>query len=332
MSHGDAVEDIPEGFECLAFTDECKNAAIASKSSSIMGIQFHPEVSHTTCGTQIFKNFIKICNISQKSWQMSQEIEKIVKDLRETIKEPIIMAVSGGVDSTVAATLIEQAVPDLLHCVFVNNGVLRLNEAEEVSEIYKKLFKHFEYIDASEDFLGKLKGVTDPEQKRKIIGRTFIEIFEQFSESLKKKGIQAKFLGQGTIYPDRIESSQPSGNSQVIKSHHNVGGLPEKMNLKLVEPLKEFYKDEVREIGELLGISPSLVHRQPFPGPGLAIRCLGEVTLPRLTSLRKADKIFLEELQKEAKTWKESFQSFAVLLPVKTVGVMGNLYSCVLTF
>lgn len=324
MSHGDSIVKSPPNFSKLASTSDCEFAAISSNDKKIYGIQFHPEVTHTEIGTQIFKNFINICDIKQDSWNLATEIKKIVKDIRENVKEPIIMAVSGGVDSTVAATMIEHAVPDLLHCIFVNNGVLRMGEAEEVCEIYKKLFKNFEYVDASEKFLTGLSGVTDPEQKRKIIGKTFIEIFDDFSKKLRNYGVNVKYLGQGTIYPDRIESSQSSTNSQVIKSHHNVGGLPDNMMLTLVEPLKDFYKDEVRAIGRILGISNKLIDRQPFPGPGLAIRCLGEVTEPRLAALRKADKIFLEELQKDDKVWRECFQAFAVILPVKTVGVMGD--------
>lgn len=322
MSHGDRVEELPPGFESLAGTETCKYAVMIHKEKKIYSVQFHPEVTHTPNGMSIFENFLNYCSITQK-WDLESKPEEIIKYLKETIDKPVLMAVSGGVDSTVAATLIARAVPDLLYCVFVNSGLLRYKEAEEVQTVFTKLFKHFEYIDASDLFIQKLQGVTDPEQKRKIIGNTFIEVFEKQTEKLKGKGWDFKYLGQGTIYPDRIESSQPSKTSRVIKTHHNVGGLPERMKLQLVEPLKEFYKDEVRELGKKLDIDQVLLDRKPFPGPGLGIRVLGEITRERLEVLKKADHIFTEELRKIT-AWKDLWQAFAVLLPVKTVGVMGD--------
>ena len=324
MSHGDSITELPKDFYSLASTKNCKYAAISSLDKKIYGVQFHPEVKHTNIGDELFNNFISICGVKKGKWNLKNRVKEIVEEIKTNIKDPVIMAVSGGVDSTVAATLIENAVPELLHCVFVNNGLLRFEEEKQVVEVYEKLFKHFTYIDASDLFLNNLKDVSDPETKRKIIGKTFIEIFDNFSKDLEKKGIKAKHLGQGTIYPDVIESSISSENSEVIKSHHNVGGLPEEMNLSLIEPLKDFYKDEVREIGNILEISSELIQRKPFPGPGLGIRCIGTITKPRLDALKKADLIFLKKLKSNKKVWESIFQAFVVLLPVKTVGVMGD--------
>ena len=270
----------------------------------------------------LFDNFAKICNIKQL-WEPENEIDNIILHIQKNVDAPVLMAVSGGVDSTVAAFLLEKAVPELLHCIFVNNGLLRQNEAEIVVQTFTKLYKNLYNTDASELFLERLHNITDPEQKRKIIGRTFIEVFEKKTHELKEKGILFRFLGQGTIYPDRIESAEPSKSAKVIKTHHNVGGLPEKMNLTLIEPLKDFYKYEVRRIGMQLGIDPLFIKRQPFPGPGLAIRCLGEVSKERLAILRKADSLLIEEMMK-TKFWDRLWQVFVVLLPVKTVGVMGD--------
>ena len=323
MSHGDRVEELPAGFESLAETETCKYAVMVNEEKKIYSVQFHPEVTHTPNGMSIFDNFVNYCSITQK-WDLESKPEEIIKELKGTIEKPVLMAVSGGVDSTVAATLIAKAVPDLLYCIFVNTGLLRYGEADEVQQKFSTLFKHFEYVDSTELFMEKLKGVTDPEKKRKIIGNTFIEVFEQETVKLKEQGWDFKYLGQGTIYPDRIESSQPSKTSHVIKTHHNVGGLPERMKLSLVEPLKEFYKDEVRELGKKLGVDQDLLDRKPFPGPGLGIRVLGEITKKRVKILQKADYIFTQELRKHLE-WKDLWQAFAVLLPVKTVGVMGDM-------
>lgn len=323
MSHGDRVEELPPGFESLAETETCKYAVMVNEEKKIYSVQFHPEVTHTPNGMSIFESFVNYCSITQK-WDLENKPEEIIKELKGKIEKPVLMAVSGGVDSTVAATLIAKAVPDLLYCIFVNTGLLRYGEAEEVQQKFSTLFKNFEFVDATELFMEKLKGVTDPEKKRKIIGNTFVEVFEQETEKLKEKGWEFKYLGQGTIYPDRIESSQPSKTSHVIKTHHNVGGLPERMKLSLIEPLKEFYKDEVRELGKKLEVDKDLLDRKPFPGPGLGIRILGEITKKRIEVLQKADYIFTQELRKHIE-WKDLWQAFAVLLPVKTVGVMGDM-------
>ncbi len=321
-SHGDSVISAPQGFDVAGSTAECGIAAFENNEKKIYGLQFHPEVQHTTNGTAILKNFIEICG-SKKGYSIKGLDKKLVAGIKEEIgNEAVIMGVSGGVDSLVASILIRKATPNI-HCVFVDQGLIRKGEAEEVAEIYRQLgFRHFSTVDASRTFLGRLKGVTDPEEKRRIIGRTFIEVFEKKVEELKKRH-RITFLGQGTIYPDRIESAKASKQASVIKTHHNVGGLPEKMKLKLIEPLKDLYKDEVRELGALLGIRKELLDRHPFPGPGLAVRIAGEVTQERIGILREADAIFIEELKKSGyyeKTW----QAFAALLPVKAVGVMGD--------
>jgi len=323
MSHGDRVEAIPDGFVGIGSTDTCKYAVMVNDDKKIFSVQFHPEVTHTPNGMSIFEKFIDYCAVTKK-WDLESKPEEIIRELQQTVDKPVLMAVSGGVDSTVAATLLAKAVPDLLYCIFVNTGLLRYGEAEWVRENFSKLFKNFAYIDASNLFFEKLKGITDPEKKRKIIGNTFVELFEKETERLKEQGWDFKYLGQGTIYPDRIESSQPSKTSRVIKTHHNVGGLPDRMKLSLVEPLKEFYKDEVRALGKKIGVAQELLDRKPFPGPGLGIRVLGELTKERVTILQKADYIFTTELRKIA-VWKDLWQAFAVLLPVKTVGVMGDL-------
>ncbi len=321
-SHGDSVIKAPPGFDVVGETEECAIAAFENDRKKVYGLQFHPEVQHTTNGAAVLKNFIEICG-SKNDYSIKGLDKKLIAKIKETAgNEAVIMGVSGGVDSLVASVLIRKATPNI-HCVFVDHGLIRKGEAEEVLETYRTLgFEHFSMVDASRLFLGRLKGVTDPEEKRRIIGRTFIDVFEKKVEELKKKH-RITFLGQGTIYPDRIESAKASKQASVIKTHHNVGGLPEKMKLKLIEPLSDLYKDEVRELGTLLGIRKELLDRHPFPGPGLAVRIVGEVTQERIGILREADAIFMEELKKSGyyeKTW----QAFAALLPVKAVGVMGD--------
>ncbi len=321
-SHGDSVISAPAGFEVVGKTEECGIAAFENNKKKIYGLQFHPEVQHTTNGTAVLRNFLGICG-SKNDYSIKGLDKKLIAEIKETAgNEAVIMGVSGGVDSLVASVLIRKATPNI-YCVFVDHGLIRKGEAEEVAEVYRQVgFAHFSMVDASKLFLGRLKGVTDPEEKRKIIGRAFIEVFEKKVEELKKKH-RISFLGQGTIYPDRIESAKASKQASVIKTHHNVGGLPEKMKLKLIEPLKDLYKDEVRELGKILGIRKDLLNRHPFPGPGLAVRIVGEVTQERIDILKEADAIFMEELKKSGyydKTW----QAFAALLPVKAVGVMGD--------
>jgi len=324
MSHGDLVAALPKGFDVLAKTETCPIAAVENKEKKIYGLQFHPEVAHTLNGSQILKNFVfDVCG-AKKDWFIGNLKNKLIKDIESVVKNDyVIMGTSGGVDSTVAAVLIHEAIKDKIYCVFIDHGLIRKDEAEEVKKAFKKFkFKHFYMIDASNLFLERLKGVTDPEKKRKIIAHTFIEVFEGKVKELERKNPKIKFLGQGTIYPDRIETAQPSKQADRIKSHHNVA-LPKKMKLKVIEPLKEFYKDEVRKLGKELNIPKEIIFRHPFPGPGLAIRILGEVTDDRLEILRNADHIFIDELKKSGyydKTW----QAFAALFLVKTVGVKGD--------
>ena len=325
MSHGDLVEKLPKDFDVLASTDACPIAAFENNERKIYAIQFHAEVVHTPSGAQILKNFIfDICK-SKKEWEIKSLSRKLILEAKKEVgNNSVIMGVSGGVDSTVAATLIHRAIGNRLYCVFVDHGLIRKGELEEVENFFEKKlkFRNFYIVDASKIFLEKLNGVTDPEEKRKIIGHTFIEVFQSKVAELEKKHPRIKFLGQGTIYPDRIESAQPTKYASKIKSHHNLT-LPEKMKLKIVEPLKELYKDEVRKLGKEFKIPDEILGRHPFPGPGLAIRILGEITGDRLKILREADFIFIEELKKSGyydKTW----QAFAALIPVKTVGVMGD--------
>ena len=325
MSHGDLVTELPKDFEILASTDTCKIAAFENNERKLYGIQFHAEVAHTPKGSQILQNFVfDICR-AKRDWHIKSVSKKLIKEIKKEVgKNSVIMGVSGGVDSTVAATLLHRAVGNRLYCVFVDHGLIRKNESEEVKNYFgKKLnFRHFHFVEASHIFLEKLKGAIEPEEKRRIIGHAFIEVFESKVAELGKKYKNIKFLGQGTIYPDRIESAQPSKFASKIKSHHNVT-LPEKMVLRVIEPLKEFYKDEVRKLGKELKVPDEILNRHPFPGPGLAIRILGEATEERLSILRDADFIFIDELKKSgyySKTW----QAFAALLPVKAVGVMGD--------
>lgn len=321
MSHGDKIEQLPDGFEVLAKTDNTPYCAAADFTRRLYTVQFHPEVVHTQGGVQILRNFVfGICKCCA-NWDMGSFIQRQLKEIKEKVGDKnVILGLSGGVDSSVAAVLINKAIVHQLKCIFVNNGVLRLNEAEKVIDMFRN---HFDvdliYVDASERFLKKLKGVEDPEKKRKIIGHEFVEVFDEEAKKIKN----VKFLSQGTLYPDVIESVSFKGPSDVIKSHHNVGGLPEKMNLELLEPFRELFKDEVREIGRELGIADEVINRQPFPGPGLAVRIIGEITKERLDILRAADDIVSSEI-KAAGLYNKLWQSFAVLLPVKSVGVMGD--------
>jgi GMP synthase (glutamine-hydrolysing) len=326
MSHGDRITRMPEGFIALAKSGNSPFAAMGDMQRKYFGVQFHPEVHHTPNGTELLKHFaIDICNVKPE-WTPSSIIEASVKRIREQVgKERVLAAVSGGVDSTVAAALVHKAIGDQLVTVFVDTGLLRHNEGEQVASALRGgLGVELITVEASDDFLGALKGITDPEQKRKIVGKKFIRIFEAQAKNVGKP----KFLVQGTIYPDVVESSAPDRNkAEKIKTHHNVGGLPEDMEFELVEPLRYLFKDEVRLVGEALGLSESLVWRQPFPGPGLTVRCLGECTPERVSRLRAADFILQEELSKEGFLGKggKASQAFVVLLPVKSVGVMGDM-------
>jgi GMP synthase (glutamine-hydrolysing) len=325
MSHGDRVEALPAGFEPVASTGNAPFAAVQDARRRIFGVQFHPEVVHTPKGAELLRNFaIGVCGVSG-SWSMRAYVDVAVEQIRAQVGEGhAICALSGGVDSAVAALLVHRAIGNRLRCIFVDNGVLRSGEREQVEKVFGQMF-HLPLVtvDAGARFLGKLAGVTDPEQKRKIIGREFIAVFEEEVERLARNGERAQFLVQGTLYPDVIESVSFKGPSATIKSHHNVGGLPEVMKLALVEPLRELFKDEVRRLGVELGLPRESVQRQPFPGPGLAIRVLGEVTPERLDVLRRADVIVLDEVRK-AGLYEKVWQSFAVLLPVRSVGVMGD--------
>lgn len=322
MSHGDYVSRLPEGFSRLAHTDHTLIAAFADIQSKIYGVQFHPEVGHTEHGKRILANFLfGICGCD-KNWTMKSFIDKSVEDIRETVgAQKVVLGLSGGVDSSVTAALINRAIGKNLYCIYVDNGLMRMDETKKVKELFDKNMKlNLIVVDAGREFLSALKGATSPERKRKIIGHTFIKVFER--EARKIGGV--KFLAQGTLYPDVIESvSSFGGPSAVIKSHHNVGGLPKKMGLKLVEPLRELFKDEVRKLGAELGMPKEILWRQPFPGPGLAIRIVGEVTKDRLYILRRADQILVDEIKKSGHYYK-IWQSFAVLLPIKSVGVMGD--------
>jgi GMP synthase (glutamine-hydrolysing) len=337
MSHGDEALELPPGFELMAKTHHAV-AGIQNTEKKWYAVQFHPEVHHTPQGTQILKNFVfQICG-AKPIWTARHFIDSTIEQIKQQVGTGrAICALSGGVDSSVAAVMVDRAMRDAkgksrLTCVFVNNGVLRKNEFEKVQKTLRdKLGLHLDAVDETDRFLGKLKGVSDPEKKRKIIGNEFIRVFEKEARRIEKTEGKVKWLVQGTLYPDVIESRSVRGPSQVIKSHHNVGGLPAKMKLKLIEPLKDLFKDEVRKIGRDLGMPEEILQRQPFPGPGLAVRVLGEVTPERVAILRECDDIVVSEI-KEAGLYTKIWQSFAVLLPVMTVGVMGDArtyaYTC----
>jgi len=320
MSHGDEVIKPPIGFMTNAGTATIQNAAISNDQSKIYGVQFHPEVVHTAFGENILENFLKICGLTPKKSEINKEfVENIIKDIKDSVRnEKAICALSGGVDSSVAALLVHKAIGKNLTSVYVDSGLMRFGETETLKKVFKDYYKmNVNIVDTKDEFLKALKGITDPEQKRKAIGKTFIEVFEK-----EAKKVMAKFLVQGTIYPDVIESAG-SKHAQNIKSHHNVGGLPADMNLVLIEPLRNFYKDEVRKIGEILGLPESITERQPFPGPGLAVRIIGEVSEYNLEILRKADKIVTDEIEKAHLT-KKLWQAFAVFTGIKTTGVRGD--------
>ena len=321
MSHGDEATKMPAGFEKIAHSENAGICAIRNSDKKIYGIQFHPEVVHSKEGKKVLSNFVKdICGCSG-NWNADSFIESAIADIRAKVgAKKVLCALSGGVDSSVAAVLLHKAIGDQLFCIHIDNGLMRRGESAQVIKTFRDEYHiPLDFVDGSEIFLSRLHGVSDPEQKRKIIGKAFIDIFEE--EAKKVSG--AEFLAQGTLYPDVIESVSFKGPSQTIKSHHNVGGLPETMNLKLIEPFRELFKDEVRAVGRKLGLSDYLVDRHPFPGPGLGIRVLGGITKEQLDILRSADDIFIDELRKQ-NLYHSTWQAFAVLLPVQSVGVMGD--------
>jgi GMP synthase (glutamine-hydrolysing) len=320
MSHGDKVTVLPKGFQIIASSKNCSIAGFQNINQSIYGLQFHPEVTHTNQGKKILSNFLfNICDCS-KNWSTSDIIESMVSNVHLQVEnEKVLLGLSGGVDSSVVAMLLHKSINKNLICIFVNHGLLRLGEVEEVMSTFEALDIDIRLVDASDLFLSKLDGVIDPEKKRKIIGNTFIDVFEREANKIH----DVKWLAQGTIYPDVIESSSDDHNSSVIKSHHNVGGLPDRMNLKLLEPIRELFKDEVKKIGAELNTPNHILSRHPFPGPGLGIRIMGEITETRIDILQKADKIFIDELKKH-KLYDKLSQAFVVYLPVKSVGVVGD--------
>ena len=326
MSHGDKVVDLPPGFKLMASTDACPIAGMADESRGFYGVQFHPEVTHTRQGTKLLHRFVRDVCGCRGDWSMPDYVSEAVSRIKDAVgKEEVILGLSGGVDSSVAAALIHKAIGEQLTCVFVDHGLLRLDEAKQVMDTFAKhMHLRVRHVDASEQFLSALKGIADPEEKRKIIGRLFVEVFQAEAKKIEN----AKWLAQGTIYPDVIESaggrSGAAGKkATTIKSHHNVGGLPETLHLKLLEPLRELFKDEVRELGLALGLPREMVFRHPFPGPGLGVRILGEVKRDYVQLLQKADAIFIDELRKEG-WYEKTAQAFTVFLPVRSVGVMGD--------
>ncbi|CAN5572995.1 glutamine-hydrolyzing GMP synthase [soil metagenome] len=320
MSHGDTISKVPEDFEVVASTGDVRVAAFQIRNEKTFGIQFHPEVTHSTDGKKLLKNFvIDICGC-KGDWTPAAFVEETIQQLKIQLKDDhVVLGLSGGVDSSVAAVLLHQAIGKNLHCIFVDNGLLRKNEFEKVLDSYQHLGLNVKGVNARDAFYTALNGLSDPEQKRKAIGKTFIDIFDQESHLIQN----VKWLAQGTIYPDVIESVSVKGPSATIKSHHNVGGLPETMKLKIVEPLRSLFKDEVRNVGKQLGIDPNILNRHPFPGPGLAIRILGEITPEKVAKLQEADNIFIEAL-KEKNQYQNVWQAGAILLPVQSVGVMGD--------
>jgi GMP synthase (glutamine-hydrolysing) len=320
MSHADTISSLPLGFKLLASTSSVKIAAFKHVETNLYGIQFHPEVTHTTDGKKLLENFVVgICKCSQ-NWTPNLFVETTIHELKQKLgNDKVVMALSGGVDSTVAANLIHKAIGTNLYCIFVDNGLLRKNEFEQVLASYKGMGLNIKGVDAKDKFYQALKGLTDPEAKRKAIGRSFIEVFDEESHKIE----DVKWLGQGTIYPDIIESVSVKGPSVTIKSHHNVGGLPEKMKLKVIEPLNTLFKDEVRLVGKTLGIDPTILARHPFPGPGLGIRILGDITAAKVKLLQEVDHVFIDSLKKQ-NLYDKVWQAGAILLPVQSVGVMGD--------
>jgi len=323
MSHGDKVSKLPQGFEVLGKSEPCPFAVVADMKRKFIGLQFHPEVAHTVDGQQMLNNFVLSVAKCSTDWDPGHIVDRKVQAVRELVGETgeVVLGLSGGVDSSVAAAIVHKAIGSRLHCVFVDNGLLRQGERDGVEELFgRDWHMDLKVVDASDRFLGELQGVTDPEQKRKIIGKVFVDVFKHEAKSYRN----AKFLGQGTLYPDVIESvASHGGATSTIKSHHNVGGLPKDLDMQLVEPLRDLFKDEVRAIGRQMGLPSSLVDRQPFPGPGLAVRCLGEITRDRLRALREADAIVRFEVESKG-LHKNLWQYFAVHLPVKSVGVKGD--------